>query len=83
MEIIIFGMHGCPDCDYQRKLMDEKLPQYKYKFVDIESDELDDVVLLSKYSIETIPTIVIDKNGAIFSHEGKLASHKILDVING
>jgi len=70
MEIMIFGMHGCADCDYQRKLMDDKLPQYKYKFIDIESEDLDDVILMSKHSIETIPTIVIDKNGAIFYMKG-------------
>ena len=81
MEIMIFGMHECPDCDYQRNLMDEKLPQLKYRFIDIESEELADVILMSKYKIETIPTIVINKNGAIFIHEGKLASHKILEAI--
>ena len=83
MEIIIFGMHGCPDCDFQRKIMDEKLPKYSYKFIDIESEDIDEIILLSKYDVETIPTIVIDKNGAIFKHEGKLASHKILDIIEG
>ena len=83
MEMIVFGMHGCKDCDFQRNLMDEKIPQYKYKFVDIESEDIEDVILMSKYNFDTIPTIVIEKNGVIFLHEGKLASHKILDVIEG
>jgi glutaredoxin len=83
VSIYIFGMEGCPDCEYQKKLMNDKLPQYPYDFIDIESDDLDDVILLSTHAIETIPTIVIDKNGVIFKHEGKLASHKILDVIEG
>lgn len=81
-EIIVFGSPKCSDCMMQKTVLDNKV-DHPYKFIDIESEEIDDIVLLSKYNIDDIPTIVIaDEDHIVLKHGGVLASRKILEALN-
>ena len=81
--IKLFGSEGCPDCEEQKSILGD-LP-YGYKFIDIDSDDDEEVIEIMKYEIDEIPTILVSKEtdgkSRFFRHCGILAGHKIEQFI--
>jgi glutaredoxin len=82
--ITLYGSPGCPDCEEQKEIL-ATLP-YPVKFIDIESEDEEDLVEIMKYEIDDIPTIIVIKEynekRRFFRHCGILAAHKIQQFID-
>ena len=78
-EIFLFGVEDCPDCIEQKRILDEYFP--KYQFVNIESDSLEDLQIISKFEVDDIPTVIValESKGKqrTFRHCGIIAPGKL------
>jgi len=85
IEIILFGIEDCPDCLKQKSILEEEFGDGGYKFVDIESDSVSDLMLISKFEIDSAPSIVIiKKEGEAerkFRHVGIISASKMQQFI--
>lgn len=80
-KIYIFGIADCPDCNEQKEIIDEFFGEGNYSFINIESEDIDDMKMMAKYEVDEAPTtIILKKNGdklRVFKHSGVIAANKL------
>tara|TARA_R110000851_G_scaffold17929_2_gene56625 strand:+ start:352 stop:612 length:261 start_codon:yes stop_codon:yes gene_type:complete len=82
IEVIKFYANWCGPCKVYAKVFDKVSEQLRdqVKFVNINIEE-DDTGLTEKYSIQSIPTTVIIKDGQEKLHKGRLEEKTLKALI--
>ena len=81
-EIILFGVTDCHDCAKQKEVLAKT--KFPYKFIEIDTDDIHEMILMNQLEIDDIPTIVImEGEEPVFKHSGVLASRKIIEAMEG
>lgn len=80
-KIYIFGIDGCPDCNDQKEIIDGFFGEGNYGFINIESEDIDDMKMMAKYEVDEAPTtIILKKSGdklKVFKHAGVISANKL------
>jgi len=78
--IILFGIKGCHDCAKQKQVLAKT--EYEYRFIEIDTDDISDMILMNQLEVDDIPTLVImSDDECVFKHKGVLASRKIIEAM--
>ena len=79
--IVLFGISDCPDCSDQKEILEDVFGIDSYDFINLDSEEVDDLLLMAKYEVDDAPTtIVIKKDGdkaRVFRHAGVISANKL------
>jgi hypothetical protein len=85
LSVYLFGAHDCQDCAEQKDILNNLFGD-NYFFINIESEDEEDLLLMSKYEIDETPTVVIIKNDngkeRKFRHCGVISESKLKKFIN-
>jgi len=84
-KIVFFGSDGCPDCETQKRIINDSFEKEDVKYIDIDSNYDSDQELMAKYKIDSPPSLLIIKQSPsgsrIFRHVGIISASKLRKFI--
>lgn len=85
-KIVLFGLDGCPECDTQKRILNDNFGE-DWHYIDIDSDYDSDQELMAQYDIDDPPSLLViksmpDGKSKVFRHVGIISASKLMKFID-